>query len=321
VKQIPVLLDTDPGVDDAMALALLARHPLAQLVGITTVYGNTHVEQTTHNALALCERMGLSVPVAQGASRPLLKPAGHGAEFVHGEGGLGGVKLPAAKRRPDPRRAATLISDLARAHSGDLVLVPVGPLTNIAIALNQDPELVRHVRRVVVMGGAFGTQGHWGNVSPFAEANIANDPHAADQVFAADWEVQIIGLDVTHQVLMDTAYLQALGAQGGDLGQLLYASSRHYEGFYNARTGGGIFSHDPTAAACALDPSLCTFREGPVRVVLDGPSEGQTLQALPQVAVPWGAWSGRRPQQVAVGVDAPRVLREFMGLIRGEGLS
>jgi inosine-uridine nucleoside N-ribohydrolase len=314
-KSVPILFDTDPGVDDAMALLMLKQHPRAQLVGVTTVFGNASIDTTTGNALALCERFGIEAPVARGASRPMAKAQPDFADFVHGKNGLGEVPLePARAKQLDVRPAHQLISELAREHSGELVLVPVGPLTNLAMALNQDPDLVRHVKQVVLMGGAFGTHGHTGNVSPFAEANIANDPEAADQVLGADWDVTVIGLDVTHEVLMNTAYLRELGEGGGEMGAYLYAITRFYENFYNARTGGGIFSHDPSAVACALDPTLFTYREGPVRVVTQGITAGQTLQAADLAAVPAGAWAGRRAQRVAIGVDAPRVLAEYRAL-------
>jgi inosine-uridine nucleoside N-ribohydrolase len=327
MSPIPIHFDTDPGVDDAMALLMLHRHPLARLVGVSTVFGNAPVQTTTFNALALCEKFGIEAPVARGASRPLVKPQPEFADFVHGANGLGDVPIEPARNKPlDPRPAHQLISDLARQYSGELVLVPVGPLTNLALALNHDPELTRHVKKVVLMGGAFGTHGHTGNVTPFAEANIANDPDAADQVMGADWDVTVIGLDVTHEILMDSAYLRALGEQGGVMGRYLYDISRFYENFYHARTGGGIFSHDPSAVACALDESLFTYRSGPIRVVTQGLSAGQTLQAADLAAVPPAAWAGRRAQRVAVGVDAPRVLAEYLALfasseLEAEGLS
>lgn len=307
-----ILFDTDPGIDDAMALLMLARDPRAELVGISTVFGNAPVDTTTANALALCERFGIHAPVARGAAQALVLPPRGFPEDVHGSDGLGHAALPAAReRQTETQPAAKFISDMARRHSGELTLVAVGPLTNLALALEQDPDLTRHVQRVVVMGGAFGLRGHGGNVTPVAEANIYCDPHAADRVLTADWPVTLVGLDVTHQVLMHTEYLNSLGNHGGIEGQFIRRITHHYEAFYNTRTGGGIYSHDASAVAFALDPSAFALRRGAVRVVTDGIAIGQTIQS-PQ-GQQFGAtdWLGHPVQAVCVDVDAPRLLAEF----------
>ncbi len=307
-----ILFDTDPGIDDAMALLMLARDPRAQLLGLTTVYGNAPIDITTANALALCERFGIEVPVARGAAQALSRPQRGFPELIHGRDGLGTVGLAGARTRQAERLAAPqFISQMARRHSGELTLVAVGPLTNLALALQHDPQLVEHVHQVVVMGGAFGTQGHSGNVSPVAEANVANDPHAADLVFSARWPVTIVGLDVTHQVLMSTDYLAALGRDGSHEGEFIWNITRCYESFYNARTGGGIFSHDASAVACALDRSPFSLRPGPVRVVTDGIAVGQTIQVPHGYRFPATDWDGIPTQSVCVGVDAERLLSEY----------
>jgi inosine-uridine nucleoside N-ribohydrolase len=318
VNRTRILFDTDPGIDDAMALAMLALDPRAELVGITTVFGNVPIELTTRNALALRELFGIpEVPVARGAARPLVKPAGDFADFVHGANGLGNVELPEPSGALDPRPAAQFIVEMARRHSGELVLVPVGPLTNLALALQLDPELPRHVREVVLMGGAFGTHGHGGNMSPVAEANIFNDPHAADLVATAPWPVTFVGLDVTHEVVMTTGYLDELGARGGPHGTFLRDITRFYEAFYEFRTGGGICCHDATAVACALDASAFTRRPGAVRVVTEGLAAGQTIQSVRGSRFPATDWDARPEQQVCTGVDVARVLADFRRLFPG----
>ena len=243
-----ILFDTDPGIDDAMALWMLARDPRAELVGVSTVFGNADVDTTTANALDLCHRFGLDVPVARGAARPLRREARHAPVEIHGHDGLGdAAPRPRHERVVAAADAAQFICDMARRHDGELTLVAVGPLTNLAQALALDPELPKRVPRVVVMGGAFGTLGHGGNVTPVAEANVYCDPHAADIVFGAAWPVTVVGLDVTHQVLMDTTYLDALGREGGTEGRYLRDITRPYERFYRQRTGGGIYAHDASA--------------------------------------------------------------------------
>lgn len=302
-----ILFDTDPGIDDAMALLMLARDPRAELVGITTVFGNAAVERTTANALALCERFGIDAPVARGAARALVRPPGEYPEAIHGRDAMGEVGLaPARTRQVEALDAAAFIVETARRHAGTLTLVAVGPLTNLALALQRDPALVDHVEHVVVMGGAFGINGHTGNATRWAEANIASDPHAAEIVFGARWPVTIVGLDVTHEVLLGNDWLDALGRDGGAEGEFIREITRFYEAFYRRRTGGGIYSHDASAVACTLDATLFERRAGPVRVVTEGETAGQTLQDA--------AGTGERPEQsICVGVDADGVRAQLRG--------
>src|SRR6185437_5997170 len=174
--KLQVVFDTDPGIDDAMALLLLARHPEVELLGVTTVFGNGGIETVTRNALHLKDRFGFTAPVAQGAAGAIDDMAvPHAAHLVHGDNGLGGIALPATIHATlDPRPAHQLIIDLIRQRPG---------------------EITGLVKEVVVMGGAFGRNGHTGNVTPVAEANIFGDPVAADIAFGATWPVVIVGLD------------------------------------------------------------------------------------------------------------------------------
>lgn len=313
-----VLFDTDPGIDDAMALLMLARDPLAELVAVTTVFGNAAVETTTANALALCERFGIDVPVAAGEARPLRRAPRAHPVAIHGRDGLGDVGLAAARRRrAEPLPAPALISAMARRHEGELVLVAVGPLTNLAAALAADPGLPQRVKRVVVMGGAFGTHGHAGNVTPVAEANVFCDPHAADAVFAAAWPVEVVGLDVTHEVRMDGDYLDALAAQGGDAGRFVRAITRPYEDFHRPLIGSAIYAHDASAVACALRPQRFHRRRGALRVVTEGLAMGQTIQAQPGRRYGVTDWDGLPEQAVCVGVDADGVRTDFRACFVG----
>lgn len=311
-----VLFDTDPGVDDAMALLFLHRHPAVRLAGVTTVFGNADVETTTRNALYLAERFGIDAPVARGAALPLVRPPRGAAAEVHGDDGLGNLEGGiSTTRHADPRPAHRFIIDTLRAHPGEVSLVAVGPLTNLALALAEDPGITSLVREVVVMGGAFGHHGHGGNVSPVAEANIICDPHAADAVFTAPWPVTIVGLDVTHEVLMDNAAFDRLGAEGGAEGAFLVEAARHYLAFYRRAVGvSGCFMHDASAVACMLAPELFTTRRGPVRVVCDGDiALGQTIQS--PAGRRWfhgEAWEGLPDQQVCSAVRGDAVLELFL---------
>lgn len=318
-----VLLDTDPGVDDAMALLFLQRHPAVRLLGITTVFGNAEVETTTRNALYLCERFGIGAPVARGAARPLVRTPRDVAVEVHGEDGLGNVGAAAGGvvRAADGRAAHRFIIDTLRAHPGEVSLLAVGPLTNLALALAEAPEIAGLAREVVVMGGAFGIGGQGGNVSPVAEANMLSDPHAADAVFTAPWPVSIVGLDVTHQVLMDHGAFERLRGQGSAEGEFIWQASRHYVGFYGRYLGvQGCYVHDASAAAFLLAPELFETRPGPVRVVGEGLAVGQTIQrAAGRRYLQGEPWQGMPDQRVCSAVRAAGVLDLFMGTLRGTG--
>ena len=316
---LKLLFDTDPGVDDAMALLFLHRHPRAQLLGITTVFGNAEVDITTRNALYLAERFGIDAPVARGAALPLVRPPRGAAPEVHGDDGLGNLRGPIAPtRRADPRPAHRLIIDTLRAHPHEVTLLAVGPLTNLALALAEDEAITGLVRQVVVMGGAFGTHGHGGNVSPVAEANIFSDPQAADAVFTAPWPVTLVGLDVTHEVLMDHAAFERLRDEGGDEGAFIWDCSRHYVDFYGRAVGvNGCFVHDASAVALALAPHLFTTRAGPVRVVAQGLAQGQTIQSVGSRHWSQGqAWHGVPDQQVCTAVDGAGVLELYLRTLR-----
>ncbi|MFG6179492.1 nucleoside hydrolase [Halomonas sp. THAF12] len=309
-----VIFDTDPGIDDAMALLFLHRHPGLDLQGITTVHGNARTDTTTRNARYLAQRFGLEVPVARGAAEPLAMPKSAPPTFVHGDDGLGNAGLSFEPTLAlDPRPAYQLIIDTVRRHPGEVTLIAVGPLTNLALALKEDPAIAGLVKEVVVMGGAFGVGGQGGNITPVAEANIHGDPHAADLVFSADWPVAIVGLDVTHKVLMRDADFRRLRDQGGEDGDFMWRISRHYVDFYSEREAiDGCYVHDSSAVAYVLDPGLFEVRRGPVRAVRDGLAMGQTIQRPDAQDFPPNAWDGLPSQRVCVDVDGERLMTLFM---------
>lgn len=316
-----VIYDTDPGVDDAMALVFQARHPDIELLGVTSVFGNSTIETTTRNALYLVECFAPGVPVAKGAAAPLRRAAPAPVDWIHGSDGLGNMGVrPAGQSVVDARPAHRFIVDTVRAHPGEVTLIAVGPLTNLALALDEDPEIARLVKQVVVMGGAFGTNGVNGNVSPAAEANIAGDPDAADIVFGAAWPVAIVGLDVTEHTVMTTAYLAKLRDEAGEIGRFVWDVSRHYEAFHQSSVGlGGIYVHDSSAVAYVLAPELYTTRSGPVRVLTEGIAAGHTLQKPTGFAAPAPEWDGRPSCEVCVGVDSARMLALYARTLGGKG--
>ena len=275
-----VIFDTDPGVDDAMALLFLHRHPLIDLIGVTTVFGNASIETTTRNAQFLHREWGIAAPIAKGAGRAYdeRRHDDHPASIVHGEDGLGNIGVPDSIDLPlDPRPAFRFIIDTVRAHPGEVTLVAVGRMTNLALALDADPEIAGLVKEVVVMGGAFHVNG---NVTPAAEANIYGDPEAADLVFIAPWKVTIFGLDVTMQTLMSSAYLDEMAASQAPGLALLHNLSQYYIDFYRQRVGlDGMAVHDSCACVYLVAPDLFDYRTGPVRVVCGGLADGKTIQA------------------------------------------
>ena len=303
-----VIFDTDPGIDDAMALLFLHYLPNIELLGVTTTFGNHIVDVTTRNALYLIERFKMNVPVAKGLAAPLAGEYGPPPVYVHGNNGLGDVPVPdRVESRPDPRPAPRFIIDTVRAHPGEVTLVAVGSMTNLASALREDPEIAGLVKEVIIMGGAFGYFGNLGNVTPASEANIHDDPTAADEVFGAQWHVTAIGLDVTHRVEMTQDYLRALSQEAGEVGKFIWDITRFYEAFYQKSGMPNIFCHDASAVAYLADPSLFKTRSGAVRVVTEGLAIGQTIQKPDSRRFPPGAWDNRPSQSICVDVDAEKL--------------
>ncbi|WP_218645114.1 nucleoside hydrolase [Aquitalea sp. LB_tupeE] len=199
-----IILDCDPGHDDAIAMLLAHGSPAIELLAVTTVAGNQTLEKVTRNALAVAQIAGIKAPIAAGCDRPLVRPS-EIAPAIHGDSGMDGPVLPPPTRQLDPRHAVDLIIELIMAHPpGEITLVPTGALTNIALAVRKEPRIADRVREVVLMGGGY----HTGNWSAVAEFNIKIDPEAAHIVFNTPWPLTMVGLDLTHQALA-TAEVQA----------------------------------------------------------------------------------------------------------------
>jgi len=247
----PIYLDCDTGIDDALALAYLLASPLASVAGIGTVSGNVSAAVGARNTLDLLSLAGAaSVPVALGAHDPLAASFHGGAPWVHGSNGVGEVGLPPSGASLAAESAAEMLVRLARLYPGELRVVAIGPLTNLAEALKLDPSLPSLVQSVTVMGGAALAPG---NITPVAEANIWHDPEAAALVLAADWDVTLVPLDVTMASVLEEPHRQALLASSGAvpraLGEMLGYYFRFYEGIYGRPCSA---MHDPLAAALAV---------------------------------------------------------------------
>lgn len=303
-----VIYDTDPGVDDAMALLFLHRHPEIDLIGITTIFGNASIETTTRNALFLKREWNIEAPVAKGANvtfDPSRKEIGW-PTFVHGDDGLGNIGVPETIDLPtDPRPAHRFIIETVRANPGEVTLVAVGRMTNLALALKEDPEIAKLVKQVVIMGGNFYVPG---NVSPVAEANIHGDPEAADAVMTAPWKVAIIGLDVTAITTMSRSYLKAAADKGDAAVKLLNDLSQFYIDFYKHAVEDGMMVHDSCACVYVVAPELFTTVTGAVRVVCGGIADGQTIVKPDGRRFPPGDWDNLPSQTVCTGIQSQQVI-------------
>ncbi len=304
-----IIYDTDPGIDDAMALLFAHLSPAIDLVGITTVFGNAWIDTTTKNALYLKERFAIPAPVYRGTGRPLLLELGEPPHYVHGDDGMGNINAPDPKIVAGNKSAAEFIVDTVMANPGDISLVAVGPLTNLALALRLNPAIAQNVKQVVVMGGALGVNAFTGNVTPCAEANIASDPHAADIIFRADLPLTMVGLDVTMKTVMDNEYMERLNKTGGEEGEFIYEISRYYDKFHRETVGmDGFAVHDSSAVAYVISPQLFTVDTGALRVVTEGIAIGQTILSPAGVHFPPGAWDGVPHKQVGVDVNSQGLL-------------
>ena len=302
-----ILIDTDPGIDDAMAIFYALASPELEVVGLTTIFGNAHTATCTTNALALLEIAGRTdIPVARGVSRPLAMDYRGPVAFVHGTDGQGDVFLPPPTTAPIAVDAARFIIDTVMAAPGEITLVPLGPLTNIALALMMEPDLPRHLAGIVLMGGAAFTGG---NASPTAEANVLNDPEAADAVLGADCPVVMCGLDVTEKTFMSNAVLAQLNDLTSPEGRHIARIVPYYRDFYRERAGlDGIPIHDSTTISYLLAPQHYTTVDYPVRVdTSQGISRGKTWAAM-RLADHESPWAGRRPVTICTGVDSDAVV-------------
>ena len=274
---IPIIFDTDPGIDDAQAIAIALIHPEIELLGLTTTYGNVDIDTATTNALLLSELAGQEIPVAQGAAAPLVKTKHPAPAHIHGANGLGNIELPQVQGKALDSSAAEFIVEQVNARPGEITLVAVGPLGNLAAALQLDPSIPTKVKQVVIMGGSI-REG--GNVTPVAEANMFNDPHAAARALTAGWPLTLVGLDATHRCVLGPVDMDRIAAAQGRLGEVLAGSYGFYSDFYRQFLNiDGCCPHDSCALAWLMRPDLFTTSRGHLTVATDGFAEGQTVFA------------------------------------------
>lgn len=294
---IPVILDVDPGHDDAVALMMARGSPRLDLLAVTTVAGNVPLEKTTDNALRVLSMIGATdVPVAAGASAPLQRPL-YTAEHIHGESGLDGTEIPPATFEADERSATELLANTMEDSPRPVTLIPTGPLTNIALFLRERPDLKENISRVVLMGGSVGL----GNTTPAAEFNVYVDPEAAREVFESGLPITMCGLDATHRAGAGPAErerLRSCGTPGVRVAEFLEFFAATYESIY------GFDSpplHDPVAVAAVIQPSILKTR--PMHVAVECES---TLTRGERVCDFYGVTNKEPNADVGVGLDRDR---------------
>ncbi len=320
-----VIIDTDPGTDDAMALMLALNSPELDVRAITVVPGNVTAKQGLENALRMVSLASrCDIPVAAGAQHPLFQKL-ITAEFWHGKNGLANIELPPSKCKVDARYGPDLIIEMVHAAPHQITLVPIGPLTNIALAVEKDPSIVPLVKEVIIMGGSI----TGGNVNASAEANIFNDPEAAQIVFQAGWPLTMVGLDVGDKTLLSTKYLEQLGQSHGPMNDFIYQVAKflvHQAAQYGLN---GTPMYDPLAVGVAIDASIVTAPPMHVDVETRGEfTRGETV-ANRRNTVERNVLHGDRyiiegldnvepNAKVCTEVEADRFLQLFVSRIRGK---
>ena len=298
-----ILIDTDPGIDDAMAIFYAALHPDIEIVGMTSIFGNVTTNIAVRNAIVLAEKVGQPIPVAKGADKPLVMEPNDVSDYVHGVEGFGTMAAQPIKSKPLNEPAHEFICRMINENPGEIILCPIGPLTNIALALEHDPTIVTKAKAVYIMGGGL----NQGNVTEFAEANIWNDPHAADAVFEANWIVTMVGLDVTTRVQCVPTDFVKLAVSAPEIGGFLNEAVQFYMDFYATHYGKrGCDMHDPTAIIAITDPQYFTIENHAIEVIVDGARVGQTLRSTDP---------SRPKHKVPMVVDAQGVKQRFLSII------
>lgn len=276
-----IIIDTDPGVDDALAFLLALASPEIQLEALTTTQGNVTLEKATRNALSVLELAGAShIPVARGSLLPLVEPLRASAD-VHGESGIGNSRLPEPRAQTVSKHAIDYLIERILAEPNEISIFPIGPLTNIAMAIRKEPRFAKAVKELVIMGGAIL---EYGNLTPLAEFNIYVDPHAAHIVFHSGIPITLIPLDVTHKCLLKQEHVDRLVKIDSPIARFIRDAMEVYLQASLALGYAGSSLHDPLTLATIIAPELLTLKEYYVDVdISGGVSTGKTFADIPQV--------------------------------------
>lgn len=314
-KPEKLIIDTDPGIDDTMAILMAFQSPELEVLGLTTIFGNVSTEDATRNALLLCEIAGRpDVPVAEGSPEPLKGGIPTVPDFIHGSDGLGNTFLSPPKAKKIGKSASEFLLDKVSEYPGEVSILALGPLTNLALAIKRDSSFASKVKRIVVLGGAFFALG---NVNPAAEANIHGDPEAADLVFTSGANIVVVGINITTQVKFTDGDLLELRQSKGKYAKILSDMCKFYRDWHVKSDGVyGIFLHDPVSFVALVRPDLFTYKNGVVRVETQGICAGHTL--MDQGLKRWNSsnpWSGFSPVAVAWTVTVDEVLNYVRQLL------
>ncbi len=287
-----LIIDTDPGVDDALAIALAHAMPQVQLVALTAIFGNTFVEQSSRNARYLLDMLKVEgVPVAEGAKLPYGATTYEPSAWVHGNEGFGDIAEIPQIGTNTPETAAELLVKMTAEAPNEITVCAIGPLTNIADAMKLDPCFVTNIKELVIMGGAFDVPG---NITPHAEANIYHDARAADHVFSSGIPIRMVGLDATMKTLLTLSDFEDMAKTSPVAGGFVDHISQFYLGFYRSvGVTNGCPMHDSTAVLAAAFPGKFAWKGAGLRVVCQGDAIGDTIQD-----------NDRPTSQIAVDVDA-----------------
>lgn len=306
-----VILDVDTGIDDALAIAYAVNSDELDMVGITTSFGNTNVDEATRNTLQLLELLGREdIPVYPGAGKPLFRPhLKQKATFIHGEDAMGNHSLPLPKTKPSEKHAVDFIIEMVNKHPNEITLVFVASMANLALAIMKDPSIVGKVERVVIMGGAATVPG---NVTSAAEANIYTDPEAAEFVFQSGLPVTMVGLDVTMQTLLPREQLEVWRRKGTPLADFMAHIVEYYINAYKKFFPGikGCALHDPLAIGAVINPDFIKTKPLHIQVDCEGlHSVGRTVADLRSIP------ANPPNVDVALEVDAEAFLKHFLSVV------
>ena len=299
-----VVLDTDPGIDDAMALLYLHACDNLELLGITTILGNASIENCTNNTLFLCEQFGITAPVYRGADRGMTgeQPKEY-PDFVHGLNGLADIEVTVAEKSAEDQDACTFLLETSNTNPGEITIIAVGRMTNIAMALDKDPTFANRVKEIIFMGGAANCEG---NVTTWAEANIIGDPEAASIVFNSNIPLVMVGLDVTLQTRMSQRFVNSLMPDHSPLRNLLQSINSVYASFYKTSQNWNEFPvHDSSAIAYAHDHDLFGTEHGRLSCILEGAQRGRTVFAPGTLGY----------HQVCLSVDSNSMLDDYFNKV------
>ena len=308
-----IIIDTDPGIDDSMAIFYALNSPEIELLGLTTIFGNASTEICTTNALRLLEIAGRSdIPVYRGAEKPISSELRGSPDFVHGPDGQGNSNLSPPKTSVQNETALEFLHKTIQDNPGEVTLVPIGPLTNIAELFIHDSSIEQDIKEIILMGGNAISEG---NATPTAEANIINDPEAADIVFSANCEISMVGLDVTNKVFMSKEEINILCQFNDPRSEHLKKIIPFYYDFLSSFFGlEGMPTHDSSAITYLLDRSLFSTLNYPIKVETEGISRGKTWMGMGISRNEGGLserlkpWEGRKNINVCVDVDAEKVI-------------